>query len=98
MDEESKQLLRQLIDLQKEHLELVRKNLLPLSTRIRFSMLALLVLMTVMGVALGIITFVTRLQDDAATQWTSISPFPPITDTADDIFGPTTADPDIDLP
>ena len=30
MDEESKQLLRQLIDLQKEHLELVRKNLLPL--------------------------------------------------------------------
>ena len=51
MDDETNQLLRQLIDLQREQLELTRKNLLPLWTRIRFSLLGLLLLMTLVAAA-----------------------------------------------
>jgi hypothetical protein len=46
MNDESKQLLTQLVELQKEQTELLRKYLPPLWTRIRFSLLALLLLMT----------------------------------------------------
>jgi hypothetical protein len=60
MDEESKHLLRQLVDLQQEQLELMRKNVLPLWTRIRFSLLALLALMTVAAVGTGLIALAVR--------------------------------------
>jgi hypothetical protein len=53
MDDESKQLLRQLIDAQKEQTDLLRKHVLPLWTRIRFSLLALFVLMTLMATGVG---------------------------------------------
>ena len=53
MDDESKQLLRQLVDAQKEQTELLRKHVLPLWTRIRFSLLALFVLMTLMATGVG---------------------------------------------
>ena len=53
MDDESKQLLRQLVDAQKEQTELMRKHVLPLWTRIRFSLLALFVLMTLIATGVG---------------------------------------------
>jgi len=53
MDDESKELLRQLIDAQKEQTDLLRKHVLPLWTRIRFSLLALFVLMTLMATGVG---------------------------------------------
>ena len=53
MDDESKQLLRQLVDAQKEQTDLLRRHVLPLWTRIRFSLLALFVLMTLMATGIG---------------------------------------------
>jgi hypothetical protein len=53
MDDESKQLLRHLIDAQREQTELLRRHVLPLWTRIRFSLLALLLLMTLMATGIG---------------------------------------------
>ena len=53
MDDKSNELLRQLIDAQKEQTELLRKHVLPLWTRIRFSLLALFVLMTLMATGVG---------------------------------------------
>jgi hypothetical protein len=53
MDDDSKQLLRQLVDAQREQTELLRKHALPLWTRIRFSLLALFVLMTLMATGVG---------------------------------------------
>ena len=54
MNDESTELLRQLIDAQKEQTELLRKHVLPLWTRIRFSLLMLLLMMTLMSVGLGV--------------------------------------------
>jgi hypothetical protein len=53
MDDKSKELLRQLIGAQKEQTELLRKHVLPLWTRIRFSLVALFVLMTLMATGVG---------------------------------------------
>ena len=53
MNDESKQLLGQLVELQKEQTELLRKYLPPLWTRIRFSLFALLFLMTFVAAGLG---------------------------------------------
>jgi hypothetical protein len=60
MDDESKQLLRLLIDAQREQTELLRKHVLPLWTRIRFSLLALLALMTLMATAVGFTAWAVR--------------------------------------
>jgi hypothetical protein len=60
MDEELKQLLRQLVDAQREQTELLRKHVLPLWTRIRFSLLALLLLMTVVAIGSGFTVWAVR--------------------------------------
>jgi hypothetical protein len=60
MDDDSKQLLRQLIDAQKEQTELLRKHVLPLWTRIRFSLLALFLLMTLMATGVGFTAWAIR--------------------------------------
>ncbi|HEY3474352.1 MAG TPA: hypothetical protein VGK56_07050 [Anaerolineales bacterium] len=65
MDDETNQLLRELVDLQTEQLELTRKSLLPLWTKIRFSLLGLLVLMTLVAIGLGITAFAVRSQNSA---------------------------------
>jgi hypothetical protein len=60
MDEELKQLLRQLLDAQREQTELLRKHVLPLWTRIRFSLLALLLLMTAVALGSGFTVWAVR--------------------------------------
>ena len=60
MDEELKQILRQLVDAQREQTELLRKHVLPLWTRIRFSLLALLLLMTVVALGSGFTVWAVR--------------------------------------
>jgi hypothetical protein len=78
MDDETNKLLRQLIDLQKEQLELTRKNLLPLWTRIRFSLLGLLILMTLIAVGVGVTASAIRLQNSAPTTPSLVLTSPPI--------------------
>jgi len=104
MDDETNQLLRQLIDAQKEQTELLRKNLLPLWTRIRFSLLGLFVLMTLVAVGIGITAFAIRSLNSAPTTAPPMlyTP-PPPSATEEDLFGPVTPspfteDPDIDIP
>lgn len=60
MDEEFKQILRQLVDAQREQTELLRKHVLPLWTRIRFSLLALLLLMTLVAIGSGFTAWAVR--------------------------------------
>jgi hypothetical protein len=60
MDDQSNELLRQLIDAQKEQTELLRKHVLPLWTRIRFSLLALFILMTLMATGVGFTVLAVR--------------------------------------
>jgi hypothetical protein len=60
MDDKSNELLRQRIDAQKEQTELLRKHVLPLWTRIRFSLLALFVLMTLMAAGVGFTVLAVR--------------------------------------
>jgi hypothetical protein len=60
MNDESNQLLRQLIDAQNEHTELLRKHVLPLWTRIRFSLLALLLIMTMIATGVGFTVLAVR--------------------------------------
>jgi hypothetical protein len=67
MDDESKQLLRQLVDAQREQTELLRKHVLPLWTRIRFSLLALFLLTTVVALASGFAVWTTRSTNAAAS-------------------------------
>ena len=55
MEDESKQLLREIRDLQKEQLELLRANLLPPWLRFQFSLRALLIIMTGAAVILGLL-------------------------------------------
>jgi hypothetical protein len=57
MDEESKDLLRRLTNLQSEQNEILRKYLPPLWTRIRFSLLTLLILMTITSLGMGVIVY-----------------------------------------
>ena len=97
MNDETNQLLRQLIDLQKEQLALMRENMLPLWKRIRFSMLSLLALMTLVGIGLGIMVFAVRapspLPPTPTLQPTFPAPLP--IDTDDDPFGSLAPDPNI---
>jgi hypothetical protein len=53
MDDESNRLLREILDLQREQTELLKKHLPPLWIRVRFTLLGLLILMTLLAVALG---------------------------------------------
>jgi hypothetical protein len=55
MDEESKQLLREIRDLQREQMELLRRYLLPPWMRMRFSVRSLLIFMTLVAVLLGVL-------------------------------------------
>jgi hypothetical protein len=89
MDEESKQLLRQLIDAQKEQTELLRKHVLPLWTRIRFSLLGLLVLMTLVAVGVGITAFAIRSQNATVPlpRQTMTRTRIPTADEGEDLFG-----------
>ena len=57
MDDESKQMLRELLDLQKEQTELLRTYLLPPWMRMRFSLRAMLVFMTLVAIAFGIFIY-----------------------------------------
>jgi hypothetical protein len=52
MDDESNKLLREILDLQREQAELLKKHLPPLWTRVRFSLLTLLILMTLVAVGI----------------------------------------------
>ena len=55
MDDEAKQLLREIRDLQREQIELLRTYLLPPWMRWRFSLRSLLIAMTLVAVVLGLI-------------------------------------------
>jgi hypothetical protein len=66
MDDESRELLRQLIDAQREQTELLRRHVLPLWTRIRFSLLALLVLMTLAATGIGFTVLAIRTTKPSA--------------------------------
>jgi hypothetical protein len=67
MDDESKKLLRLLIDAQKEQTELLRKHVLPLWTRIRFSLLALFVLMTLVATGVGFTVLAVKATNTSTT-------------------------------
>ena len=54
VDDESKHLLREIRDLQKEQLNLLKANLLPPWLRYRFSLRTLLLVMTVIAVIVGL--------------------------------------------
>ena len=75
MNDESTELLRQLIDAQKEQTELLRKHVLPLWTRIRFSLLMLLLMMTLMSVGLGVTLMAVRSKN--ATTPAQVTALPP---------------------
>jgi hypothetical protein len=88
MNEESKELLRQIVDAQKEQTELLRKHVLPLWTRIRFSLLGLLVLMTLVAVGVGITAFAIRSQNSTVPlpqQTRTRTPMP--AGATEDLFG-----------
>jgi hypothetical protein len=55
MDEDAKQLLREIRDAQKEQMELLRAAMLPPWMRWRFSLMAVLAAVTVVAVILGIL-------------------------------------------
>jgi hypothetical protein len=82
MDDESKLLLRQMINAQKEQTELLRKHVLPLWTRIRFSLLALFVLMTLLATGVGFTVLALRSMNastpagptGATYTWTTTTP------------------------
>jgi hypothetical protein len=64
MDDESKQLLREILDLQKQQMALLRMWL-PQPLRIRFSLRALLIALTLVALFLGIIAFLNRAGNNA---------------------------------
>jgi hypothetical protein len=74
MDEESKEILRQIVEAQKEQTELFRKHVLPLWTRIRFSLLALLLVMTMMALGLGFVAM--RIQPASVVTPTTVNAVP----------------------
>jgi len=65
MDEESKLLLREIRDLQKQQLELLRAWLPPPLLRARFSLRALLIVLTLAAIIMGTIAFLNRSQGNA---------------------------------
>jgi hypothetical protein len=74
MDDESKQLLREIRDLQKEQVDLLRANMLPPWMRFRFRLRALLILMTLVAVILGTIVFIKRVRDTPTPQMMPVKP------------------------
>jgi hypothetical protein len=62
MDDESKIMLRELLDLQREQTELLRTRLLSPWMQLRFSVRSLLILMTLVGIVLGGIVFLKDLR------------------------------------
>jgi hypothetical protein len=62
MDDESKQILREILDLQREQTKLLRAYLLPPWMRMRFSVRSLLILMTLVAVVLGFLVFLKTLR------------------------------------
>jgi hypothetical protein len=76
MDDESNKLLRQILDSQKEQTELMRKHLLPLWTRVRFSLLALLLLMTFVAIGLGLTAWQMSKRTAPATATITSPPIP----------------------
>ena len=71
MDDESTKLLREMLDVQKEEAELLRKHL-PTLRRMRFGLLALL-LLTLVSIGLGTASLVTRPQPTPPTAATNAS-------------------------
>ena len=53
MDDEAKKLLQEILNQQTKQTELLQKHLPPLWRKIRFSLLALLILMTLVAIGLG---------------------------------------------
>ena len=66
MDDESKQMLRELLDLQREQTELLRKYLLPPWMRMKFSLRGLLIFMTLVAFILGGVVFVKNLRSTSS--------------------------------
>src|SRR5689334_13624847 len=62
MDEEARTLLHQILEAQRDQTELLRKYLPALKTRFRFSLLALLLLMTAVSAGLGLTVWQYRSQ------------------------------------
>lgn len=66
MDEESKQMLREILDLQREQMKLLKAYLLPPWARIRlngrqFSLRTLLIAVAIVAAACGLLAFVKQL-------------------------------------
>jgi hypothetical protein len=87
MDDESKELLRQLVDAQRAQTEMLRKHVLPLWTRIRFSLLMIFIVMTVMALGVGFTsrrirsinaTGQTAKTATRATVWMNVAPERPV--------------------
>jgi hypothetical protein len=76
MDEESKELLRRLAAIQAEQNALVKKYLPPLWKRVRFSLLALMLLMTLLAIGLGTTVYVIRSQSNVAASPPTTTPVP----------------------
>jgi hypothetical protein len=57
MDDETNQLLREILNQQTKQTELLQKYLPPLWTKIRFSLLTLLLLTTGVAIALGLLVY-----------------------------------------
>jgi hypothetical protein len=57
MDDEGNQLLREILSQQTKQTELLQKYLPPLWTKIRFSLLTLLLLMTGVAIGLGVLVY-----------------------------------------
>jgi hypothetical protein len=64
MDDESKKMLRELLDLQREQTKLLRMWL-PQPFRFRFSLRALLIALTLVAIFLGIIAFLNTASNNA---------------------------------
>ena len=60
MDDEANQLLREILSQQTKQTELLQKYLPPLWTKIRFSLLTLLLLMSGVAIGLGILAYQTN--------------------------------------
>jgi hypothetical protein len=76
MDDDSRELLRQILAVQSEQAELLKKYLPPLWTKVRFSLLTLLLAMTGIAVALGALFY--KLDHSAATTTTIAPASPPM--------------------
>jgi hypothetical protein len=74
MDDESKELLRRMAQLQAEQTELLKKYLPSMLRRVRFSLLGLLLLMTLVAGGLGFTVWSVRLLKKPAATVTLTAP------------------------